>query len=147
MFDIETSVGFLLAKAYQRAWALFREELDSYDMTPPQFGLMSFLWQQDGLSQVELSERSQVDRTTMGGLIDRLEKIGMVERQPHPQDRRAYQIRLTIKGKSLELPLTEMAHRATSRFTANLKQDDIAELVRILEILRGERSAYEKPSC
>jgi MarR family transcriptional regulator, lower aerobic nicotinate degradation pathway regulator len=147
MYDIEKSVGFLLAKAYQRAWALFKEELDGRDMTPPQFGLMGFLWQQDGLTQVELSEKSQVDRTTVGGLIDRLEKIGMVERQPHPLDRRAYQIRLTAKGHAMEQPLTEMAQRATARFTAGLKQEDVGELVRILEILRGERRVYEKPAC
>jgi DNA-binding MarR family transcriptional regulator len=147
MYDIEKSVGFLLAKAYQRGWALFKEELDTCDMTPPQFGLMGFLWQRDGLTQVELSEKSQVDRTTVGGLIDRLEKIGMVERQPHPQDRRAYQIRLTSKGKEMEQPLTEMAKRATARLTAGLKQEDIGELVRMLEILRGEGRIYEKPSC
>ncbi len=147
MYDIEKSVGFLLAKAYQRAWALFKEELESYDLTPPQFALMGFLWQQDGLTQVELSEKSQVDRTTVGGLIDRLEKIGLVERHPHPQDRRAYQIRLTTKGKDMERPLTEVAQRAMARFTAGLKQEDLGELARILEILRGERRVYEKPSC
>lgn len=146
MYDIEKSVGFLLAKAYQRGWALFKQELDAYDMTPPQFALLAFLWQQDGLSQVELSEKSQVDRSTVGGLIDRLEKIGMVERHPHPQDRRAYQIRLTPKGKETEQPLTEMARRATARFTAGLSQKDQGELIRMLDILRGERRVYEKPS-
>lgn len=137
MYDIEKSVGYLLAKAYQRGWALFKEELDAYDITPPQFGLLGFLWQQDGLTQVELSDKCQVDRTTIGGLIDRLEKLGMVERQPHPQDRRAYLIRLTAKGKKLEQPLTKKAQRATDRFTSGLKQEDIGDLVRILATLRG----------
>ena len=147
MYDIETSVGFLLAKAYQRAWALFKEGLDAYDMTPPQFGLMGFLWLQDGLTQVELSEKSQVDRTTVGGLIDRLEKIGLVERHPHPQDRRAHMIRLTAKGKEMESPLTGLAQRVTAKFTADLDQRDIEDLVRILGTLRGDRRVYEKPSC
>ncbi len=147
MYDIENSVGFLLAKAYQRAWALFKEELDPYDMTPPQFGLMGFLWRQDGMTQVELSEKSQVDRTTVGGLIDRLEKIGMVERQPHPQDRRAHMIRVTTKGKEMESLLTEVAQRSTARFTVGLDQKDVNELLRILEILRGEGRIYEKPLC
>jgi len=147
MYDIESSLGFLLAKAYQRAWALFKEEIDTYDMTPPQFGLMGFLWQRDGLTQVELSEKSQVDRTTVGGLIDRLEKIGLVERQPHPQDRRAYQIRLTAKGRELEGPLTDTAQRVTARFTADLDQREMDELVRLLGKLRGERRIYAKPAC
>lgn len=147
MYDIENSVGFLLAKAYQRAWALFKEELDAYDLTPPQFGVMGFLWQQDGLTQVELSEKSQIDRTTVGGLIDRLEKIDMVERHPHPQDRRAHMIRLTTKGKGMEQPLTETAQRVIAKLTAGLNQRDTEDLVRILGILRGERRVYDKPAC
>lgn len=146
MYNIEKSVGFLLSKAYQRGWALFKEELDHFDMTPPQFALLAFLWQQDDLTQVELSEISQVDRTTLGGLIDRLEKIGLVERRPHPQDRRAHLIRLTNKGKEMQAPLTEIAERVAVKFTSNLNQKDVKELVRMLGILRGERRVYEKPS-
>ncbi|HEY3307651.1 MAG TPA: MarR family transcriptional regulator [Desulfuromonadaceae bacterium] len=145
MFNIEKSIGFLLAKAYQRGWALFKEELDNFDMTPPQFGLMAFLWQQDRLTQVELSEKSQVDRSTVGGLIDRLEKIGLVERHPHPNDRRAYQIRLTQKGKELEPVLTGLAQKTATNFTSGLSDKDLGELTRMLETLRGERRVYEKP--
>ncbi|BCS53410.1 MarR family winged helix-turn-helix transcriptional regulator [Geobacter sp. SVR] len=145
MFDVEKSLGFLLAKAYQRAWALFKEALDPYEITPPQFGLLAFLWQQDGLTQVELSEKSQVDRTTVGGLIDRLERTGMVERQPHPQDRRAHMIRLTPKGKTMEDQLTDAAQRVMEQFTAGLADTEINDLVRMLETLRGERKVYEKP--
>jgi DNA-binding MarR family transcriptional regulator len=145
MFDIEKSPGFLLAKAYQRAWALFKEALEPYELTPPQFGLLAFLWQQDGLTQVELSEKSQVDRTTVGGLIDRLERTGLVERQPHPQDRRAHLIRLTPKGTAMEKPLTEAARRVTVQLTAGLTGAETDELVRMLATLRGERKVYEKP--
>jgi DNA-binding MarR family transcriptional regulator len=145
MFDIEKNIGFLLAKAYQRAFALAKEGLEPYDLTPPQFGILAFLWQQDGLTQVELSERSQVDRTTMGGLIDRLEKCGLVERHPHPHDRRAHQIRLTPKGTSMEAPLSECSNKALAKFTSGLTDHDIAVFARILETLRGEKRIYEKP--
>src|SRR5690348_12751215 len=107
--DIAKSVGFLLAKAYQRACLLFKEEFEGYDLTPQQFGLLGFLWQQDGLTQAELSARSQIDRTTMGGLVDRLEKEGLLERRSHPEDRRAHRICLTDKGKALQPTLTPLA--------------------------------------
>lgn len=147
MYNIEKSIGFLLSKAYQRAWGIMREEIESYDLTPPQFGLLAFLWLQDGLTQVELSEKGQIDRTTVGGLIDRLEKLGLVERKPHPQDRRAYKIHLTSLGKSLEAPLSECADRSLSKFTQSLSHQEINELRRLLEILRGEGGVYDNPSC
>lgn len=147
MYDINNSIGFLLSKAYQRIWAIMREEIETFDLTPPQFGLLAFLWQQDGLTQVELSEKGQIDRTTIGGLIDRLEKLGLVERRQHPQDRRAYQIHLTDRGKELEGPLSECADRSLSKFTKGLSDHEISELRRMLNVLRGEGGVYEMPPC
>jgi DNA-binding MarR family transcriptional regulator len=147
MYDINKSIGFLLSKAYQRSWAIMRGEIEPYDLTPPQFGLLAFLWQQDGLTQVELSEKGQIDRTTIGGLIDRLEKNGLVERRQHPQDRRAYKIHLTDQGKRLEVPLSECAERSLTKFTKGLNGQEVAELCRMLEILREEGSVYKIPSC
>jgi DNA-binding MarR family transcriptional regulator len=136
MIDIEKSVGFLLAKAYQRACALFKEEFDRYDLTPQQFGLLAFLWQEDGLSQAELSARSQIDRTTMGGIIDRLEKEGLIERRHHPEDRRAYQVFLTDRSKALEDELCAVACQVKERVNAPLTVMEQETLVRLLEKLR-----------
>lgn len=137
MIDIGKSIGFLLAKAYQRGCAIFKEEFEGYDLTPQQFGLLGFLWQEDGLSQAELSTRSQIDRTTMGGLIDRLEKEGLVKRLADPDDRRAYRICLTGKGKSLEDELCAIAVRSQSRFTAALTEDELETLKMLLQKLRS----------
>jgi DNA-binding MarR family transcriptional regulator len=136
MIDIEKSVGFLLAKAYQRACALFKEEFDRYDLTPQQFGLLAFLWHEDGLSQSELSARSQIDRTTMGGIVDRLEKEGLVARRPHPEDRRACQVFLTPRGKGLEDELCAVAGRVQAKVNAPLTAEELALFVHLLEKLR-----------
>jgi len=136
MIDIEKSVGFLLAKAYQRASTLFKEEFKSYDLTPQQFGLLAFLWQEDRLSQAELSAKSQIDRTTMGGIVDRLEKEGLVKRLPHPDDRRAYQVFLTDRGKTMEDELCALAICAQKKLTAPLTSEEQAMLIRLLEKLR-----------
>ena len=136
MIEIEKSVGFLLSKAYQRACAIFKELFDRYDLTPQQFGLLRFLWQEDGLSQSELSARAQIDRTTMGGLIDRLEQAGLVERRPHPEDRRAYQIFLTAEGNRMEAELCPLADEVQARLTAGISDDELGTLVRILAKLR-----------
>ena len=134
--DIEKSVGFLLAKAYQKACAIFKEYLDPYGLTPQQFSLLAFLWQQDGLSQAELSTKSQIDRTTMGGLIDRLQADGLVRRLPHPDDRRAHHICLTEKGKGLEDELCALATTARDRFVAGLSEQEHDSLQKLLEKLR-----------
>lgn len=136
MTDVANSVGFLLSKAYQRACALYKERFDSYGLTPQQCGVMRFLWEEDGISQIELSNRSQIDRTTIGGLIDRLEQRGYLVRLPHPDDRRAYRISLTDSGRELKdlvAPITSALHDA---IIAPLSENEAKTLVSLLKKLR-----------
>ena len=137
--DVSKSLGFLLAKSYQRICAIFKEEFDrrdSHDLTPQQFGLLGFLWQEDGITQAELSSRSQIDRTTMGGLIDRLEKEGLLRRCRHPEDRRAYRVCLTERGKELERELVPLGELVQERFSAKLTPGEVETLKGLLEKLR-----------
>lgn len=135
--EIDKTVGFLLSKAYQRACLIFKEQFDEYDLTPQQFGILGFLWREDGISQALLSAKTQIDRTTMGGLIDRLEKEGLVKRQAHPEDRRAYRICLTEKGKSLQPELTPLALKAQETFIAKLEPQEVETLKALLEKIRS----------
>ena len=136
-FDIETSAGFLLAKAHQRLYARFRDMLAPHGITPQQFALLAFLWKQDYLSQTELTEKTEIDRTTLSGLIDRLEKQGLVARQPHPSDRRAFQVALTETGRQLEAVLTPLALNLRRQISAGLAPGEYEQLCRLLSRLRG----------
>ena len=136
MTGVSSSVGFLLAKAYQRACAIYKEQFDKYDLTPQQFGLLRFLWEEDGITQVELSNRSQIDRTTIGGLIDRLEQSGLLKRLPHPDDRRAYKISLTKEGSRLEKELAPLAEELHRKILAPLTPEEVETLTTILHKLR-----------
>lgn len=136
MTEVSNSIGFLLAKAYQRACALYKEKFGNYELTPQQFGLLRFLWEEDGITQVELSTKSQIDRTTIGGLIDRLEQSGLVKRLPHPEDRRAYRISLTDAGKSLELELTPLAEELHRAILEPISPEEVGTLTAILRKLR-----------
>lgn len=52
-------------------------------------------------SQLSLGGCAAINRTTMVSLIDRLEELNLVKRQPDPRDRRAYLIHLTKKGATV----------------------------------------------
>jgi DNA-binding MarR family transcriptional regulator len=85
---------------------------------------------------VELSEKCQIDRTTIGGLVDRLQEQGYVRREPHPEDRRAFQIRLTDRGSALEEDLLFIARKVSDTFTAGLSPEETETLRQILKKLR-----------
>ncbi|MDH4202581.1 MAG: MarR family transcriptional regulator [Phycisphaerae bacterium] len=103
--------------------------LSSYELTDVQFNLMMLIKYHggdEGLSQARLSEMMMVNRANITGLVDRLEKISMVQRSP-AEDRRYNMIQLTPKGLKLldkaNPPYDEEVRKAMSVLTkADLKQ-------------------------
>ncbi len=130
--DIEKSFSFLISKAHQRIHAYFRDHLSPYNLTPQQFSLLAFLWQEDCLSQAQLAQRSDIDRTTLSGLIDRLEKQKLVTRQPRPGDRRAYLVALTEEGEALQNILAPVAMNMRQHICANLQPGEYEQLCGLL---------------
>jgi DNA-binding MarR family transcriptional regulator len=135
-FDVEQTLGFRIAKARRRLYARFRDVFAPYGLTPPQFGIYARLWKRDGVSQKELSAWSEMDRTTICGVIDRLAAAGLVERRPHPDDRRAYLIYLTEQGRALQPEIAEVARKAQAGFTARLTPEELDTLNLLLDKIR-----------
>ncbi|HVS53902.1 MAG TPA: MarR family transcriptional regulator [Opitutaceae bacterium] len=71
-------------------------------LTGAQFNVLNILAdEREGMSQRELGDRLVVDRSNVTGLLDRLEKAGLVQRRDHPGDRRVYRVSLTPAGRRL----------------------------------------------
>jgi DNA-binding MarR family transcriptional regulator len=87
----------------------------------------------DGQSQRQLSARLGVHRNVMVGLIDTLEKQGLVQRRPHPEDRRAFAVTLTEKARDLLPALKEQSDAIEEEVTAGLSPGERAELLRTLQ--------------
>ena len=135
-FDVEQTLGFRIAKARRRLYARFRDAFAPYGLTPPQFGIYARLWKRDGVSQKELSVWSEMDRTTICGVIDRLAAAGLVERRPHPDDRRAYLIYLTKQGRALQPEIAEVARKVQAGFSTRLTPEELDTLNLLLDKIR-----------
>jgi DNA-binding MarR family transcriptional regulator len=92
-------VGQLLFEAAQAAQALATEQLMPLALSARGWGLLRTLVESGPLTQIELATRLAVDRTAMVYLIDELEETGLVRRVRNPDDRRAFLINLTEKGR------------------------------------------------
>lgn len=75
--------------------------LAQHNLTLPQFDVLAQLNTQEGITQQELADRLLVTKGNVCGLMDRMMEQGWVERREDPQDRRAYMLYLTPKGKGL----------------------------------------------
>src|SRR3989442_135552 len=81
----------------------------------------------------ELADEAGVTRATMTGLIDTLEKDGVVIREADPNDRRTVRVRLTKKGRTILQKLTPDYFRCVSAIIEPLSESERKQLVRLLQ--------------
>jgi DNA-binding MarR family transcriptional regulator len=106
---------FSLGVAMRHVNRIYGEALAEHEVTPSQLFLLSCLQQQDGLKPRDLAELVSLDTSSLTGLIDRTERVGLLQRQPDPDDRRALRIYLTDKGRELLDRLEPVVERLQER--------------------------------
>ena len=91
-----------LLRTAENLWNASRAFFARWDLGPSQFNVLNLLLDEpDGLSQVEISRLLIMHRSNVTGLIDRLEKRGLLQRRASPGDRRAYRVVLTPAARQL----------------------------------------------
>jgi DNA-binding MarR family transcriptional regulator len=106
--------------------------LKRYELDIKLWPVLFTLWQEEGLSQTELSKRCDVANYTMTRLLDQLQVQGFVTRHQEADNRRAFQIYLTDNGKALEHDLIHEAEWVNEQFLELLTDTEQQELMRLL---------------
>ncbi|TMJ70210.1 MAG: MarR family transcriptional regulator [Alphaproteobacteria bacterium] len=108
-----------------------------HGMTRAQWGALVRLQRQEGMTQAELAENLEIQPISLVRLIDRLCLHGLVERRPHPRDRRANRLYLTEKGRTTLLHLAPLGKEIGSDVLASLDEADVADLLQKLLLIRN----------
>ena len=100
-FEKEKSIGYLVHEVARLFRRRFEDEARTHAVTLPQWRALAEIYRSEGISQVSLAGCIDTDPMTLSGILDRLEKRGLVERYPDPNDSRAKLARLTAEGAEL----------------------------------------------
>ena len=95
--------GHLIRRLHQQSMLVFQTQTQAagFDLTSVQFAALNAIALQPGMDQASLATTISFDRATIGGVIDRLERKGLVQRVVSAQDRRARQLHITPEGEQL----------------------------------------------
>jgi DNA-binding MarR family transcriptional regulator len=96
--DLDHSATHLLHRAVQCASEVFTVSTQSVDITPRQYAVMLAVAQNERISQIALTGKTGIDRSTMADVVRRLVNRGLLRRARSRQDSRAYELRLTDEG-------------------------------------------------
>lgn len=135
MKETDWSLGMQLSRSYHSFKRAATKRMEEHGLTPEQFSVLSELHKQEGISQKQLALLTERDQTTVGKILDKLVKKGLVIRSADPRDRRAFILLTTKEGvqviRLLEPTLDQLQQQAFSR----LSKKEIKQFIKTLETI------------
>jgi len=108
-----------------------------HGMTRAQWAVLARLERDEGMMQTEMADALEIQPISLVRLVDRLCEQGLVERRPHPTDRRANCLYLTDAGRDRLIGMVPLAREISANVLASFSEHDVTELLRRLLSLKG----------
>jgi DNA-binding MarR family transcriptional regulator len=124
--------GHLIRRLQQIAVAIFLEDTAAFGITPVQFAALRGLAAHPGVDQRTLAAQVGLDASTLGGVVDRLESRGCLNRQPSASDRRVKLLHITPEGMQLLRDMAPAVEAAQLRILAPLSAARQAQFMSML---------------
>lgn len=131
-----TEGGTLISQIHQvsqRVWyeVLRRNELE--DLAGARGRVIFALWNEDNIPIKKLVEKTSLDKATLTGIIDRLERDGYVKRIPSPDDKRVTLISRTGKDEIFKSKIPEVSKQQNKLFYKGFSTSEIKEFENYLK--------------
>lgn len=133
----ELRLGFLLHDVSRLRRNAADRAFRPLGITRSQWWVLAFLSREDGVSQMTLANSLELGKVALGGLIDRLEAAGFVERQPDKIDRRVKRLFLTKTGNKLIEAMNDQVRDVEHNILAGINERDLKATVRALRGMKA----------
>lgn len=147
--DANLRFGFLIHDVSRLRRIVVDRALKPLGITRSQWWVLAFLSRRDGMTQTALAADLDLTKVAIGGLMDRMEGAGFVERRQDERDARARRVFLTRAGQKLVTTIRESVDAVESDILTRISEDDLeaaAQVLRaikerLLEMIDGEAEA------
>jgi DNA-binding MarR family transcriptional regulator len=143
--DRAVRVWFRFLRLESRLRVAVAERLREIGLSVPQCDVLTTLTEAEGISQQELAKRLYVTKGNISGLLDRLERAGLVERRSTAADRRQYAIYLTHPGREAAEKAIAVQHALIAATLGQLSPEKLAAFEDLLIATRDlVRASFER---
>ncbi|WP_421838787.1 MarR family winged helix-turn-helix transcriptional regulator [Novosphingobium sp.] len=144
--DSSLRFGFLIHDVSRLRRIVVDRALKPLGLTRSQWWVLAFLSRRDGMTQTALAADLDLTKVAIGGLVDRMEAAGFVERRSDERDARARRVYLTRAGQRLVSTIRESVDAVEADILATVTEDELDEAAlvlvkiknRLLELAGGE---------
>jgi DNA-binding MarR family transcriptional regulator len=134
-----SNLAFLLSQVGVYASQRFSRRLAALNLQPPLFRVLNAVDAVEGESQHAIGEAIGAPASRMVAIVDELEQRGLVERRPHPSDRRVRALYLTGEGRKVLARGRKIASEHERELTRGMSPADRKRLVGLLRKLVDEQ--------
>jgi MarR family transcriptional regulator, organic hydroperoxide resistance regulator len=134
---IENSVGYQIRVAHRMLQRYRQQLVEPHGVTSGMWFFLRVLWDEDGLTQRELSRRVGTMEPTTLLALRAMERKGLIRRVRNGGDRRKVNVFLTPKGRALEAKLLPLAKDVVSTAVAGFSQREVASLLAMLRRIQA----------
>ena len=132
-FDPEDTVGFLIWDANRAMNREFSNRIAQHGVSLGLWPFLRALWERDGLSQRELSEKVRMKGPTTVAALNKLEERGLVRREENKKDARKINVYLTPAGRKVYrkvIPEVEAVNRQCLETLTESEQAEFKDMIK-----------------
>jgi MarR family transcriptional regulator for hemolysin len=138
--EVDSTLGFLLHDVARLLKKRFEQNSRGSGLTRSQWQVLTYLAQNEGINQARLAELIEIEPITLGRIVDKLEAMGLIKRNPHPTDRRRWLLHLIPAARSRLEQLGEYGDIIRSEALAGVSEADRQHLLKTLQALKENLS-------
>ncbi len=133
--EINNCINFLLSASQNAVFQYLSKQLAKHQITPAQYGVLSCLWQYDELSPKKLGELLYLETSSISGILDRMQKNGLIDRRIDPNNRRAILVSVTPKTLDIKEDVESIIEEMNAHFLAPFSEEEATALRGALDII------------
>jgi MarR family transcriptional regulator, transcriptional regulator for hemolysin len=137
MEDHSPTLGFVLHDVARLLKRRFEQNARGTGLTRSQWQVLAHLAQNEGIHQGKLAELLDIEAITLGRIVDKLETLGLIERRPHPSDRRIWLLHLPDAARPKLAQLRKLGDITRGEALVGIEEADRECLLRTLRILKA----------
>lgn len=135
--DLSRNFGFLVNDVARLLRTAYDRRIREIDLTRAQWWVLTHLYRSGGVTQTELAETLEIEKPTLGRLLDRLEEKGWVRREHDTRDRRVRRVHLTRKVEPSLHIMRELAAELRSDALKGISPGEAERFVDTLLAIKG----------
>ena len=135
-YPIKDSIGHLITVTNRKLQPMLEQKVRDQGVTYGTWFFLRALWEEDGISQVELGKRVATSAPSTVAAINKMKRAGFVTVRKDPEDGRRMIVSLTPKGRALEevlLPRLAELNRALTRGLTKAQVGELREMLRLIQ--------------